>query len=812
MRIVYFVPDVTGTYTVEMTPTTAEFGAAAMGSVAITANTYKGAGVFNPSTVSYDNFNCDGCHELNNGVFADFLKTNHASVMPRRMDDPAGHFSNSCVKCHTVGVMGTVPPDNNNFEKVRTTLGWSVPHNGVGQYEDSLVALYPDLAALSGIQCENCHGPAGNHEGPGINIDVSLRSEVCAPCHFSSDRHPKGYSWDASAHANPMAEGAFYNYMNRSGCSQCHTGNGFIEQTINGGTAGTYADPVGITCATCHDPHSNKNEAQLRRPSIAEACTGCHISRVSSRGLHHAHQGPMLAGAEGPAYGPTTSTNGVGEWTGWELPGYVYENGSHGEIQEKCVTCHMAQTPTFDPTYAKPDTLLNKVGGHTFAIVWDGGTPNDESDDVLNYVGCEDCHGIVTLDFVRLTQEKTHNLLDTLASYLPKGTDGLPLAHTNATLTPVQKAGAYNYYFVANDLSYGVHNFKYAEGLLKSSIEQLKLGQGAANITSITDIPGDQGKQVLVAWNQFPAEKFAYDRVATYGVWRIDETTGEQTKPTFRMLSEIFTSGPVGATVVNGPTVYTFVGEVPASNLSGYGFVAPTLKDSSLVSGQNLAIFVVAGYSSDYSRVYMSAPDTGYSVDNLKPITPTGLIAMGTASGVMLKWNATPDPDIDYYNVYRGLTSGFDPSAAPPIAKVHTTEFTDPNVSTGVHYYYVINAVDFSGNASGHSAEASILVTGVVERGGIPTEYALRQNYPNPFNPTTEISFAIPTQTHVTITVFTVAGELVQTLVNEEVGAGNYSVTWDGRNLSGNTVGTGIYLYRIQAGEFSAVKKMIMLK
>ena len=106
--------------------------------------------------------------------------------MPSRLNEVGGHFSNnSSAVPHCRLARRHLVPDNNNFEKVRTTVGWSVPHNGPNQYEDSLVATQPGLALLSGIQCENCHGPLGQHFGPGIGVDKNLRSEVCAPCHFS---------------------------------------------------------------------------------------------------------------------------------------------------------------------------------------------------------------------------------------------------------------------------------------------------------------------------------------------------------------------------------------------------------------------------------------------------------------------------------------------------------------------------------------------------------------------------------------------------------------------------------------------------
>ena len=85
--------------------------------------------------------------------------------------------------------------------------------------------------------------------------------------------------------------------------------------------------------------------------------------------------------------------------------------------------------------------------------------------------------------------------------------------------------------------------------------------------------------------------------------------------------------------------------------------------------------------------------------------------------------------------------------------------------------------------------------------------YRLSNNYPNPFNPTTIISYSIPKQSTVTIKVFDVLGRDVSVLVNEEKPVGNYEVEFDASNLT-----SGVYFYRIQAGDFIDVKKMVLLK
>ena len=94
----------------------------------------------------------------------------------------------------------------------------------------------------------------------------------------------------------------------------------------------------------------------------------------------------------------------------------------------------------------------------------------------------------------------------------------------------------------------------------------------------------------------------------------------------------------------------------------------------------------------------------------------------------------------------------------------------------------------------------------------LPSEFTLSQNYPNPFNPVTNIDFALPRAAHVRMEVFNILGGKVCTLVDEYLSAGYKSVEWDGRSSSGRVVSSGIYLFRITAGEFSACRKALLMK
>ena len=89
----------------------------------------------------------------------------------------------------------------------------------------------------------------------------------------------------------------------------------------------------------------------------------------------------------------------------------------------------------------------------------------------------------------------------------------------------------------------------------------------------------------------------------------------------------------------------------------------------------------------------------------------------------------------------------------------------------------------------------------------IPVTFVLHQNYPNPFNPSTQISFNLPKPEFVTLEIYNTLGQKIETLLNKAMKAGQHEVEFNAQNLS-----SGIYFYRIEAGEFQDVKKMVLLR
>ena len=103
-------------------------------------------------------------------------------------------------------------------------------------------------------------------------------------------------------------------------------------------------------------------------------------------------------------------------------------------------------------------------------------------------------------------------------------------------------------------------------------------------------------------------------------------------------------------------------------------------------------------------------------------------------------------------------------------------------------------------------------VVGLDKKSSLPIKYTLSQNYPNPFNPLTRISYELPGRLPVSLKIYDINGRLIRILVNEQQSAGNKVVQWDGTDQFGKIVTSGIYFYKLEAGPFKQIKRMVLLK
>jgi len=156
------------------------------------------------------------------------------------------------------------------------------------------------------------------------------------------------------------------------------------------------------------------------------------------------------------------------------------------------------------------------------------------------------------------------------------------------------------------------------------------------------------------------------------------------------------------------------------------------------------------------------------------------------------------------------LQTSVDSTFANVFLSVSVTD-TDRDLSgfqNGQEYYWRVQGSNVMGSGPWSNVGSFFVTpTDVKEQGGIPTAYSLSQNYPNPFNPTTSIKFALPHSAFTKVTIYDILGREVQTLVNGNLEAGYYEVNFNAANLV-----SGVYIYRIQSGDFTQTKKLLLLK
>jgi len=387
---------------------------------------YKGA----PSA------NC-ACHDSTTGRLGKlpgYLTTNHWI----RAYDGVTFTVPGCFQCHVTG--WDTSAANGGFDDYYLV----VPRNTTG------------MAEMKSVLCEACHKPYT----AGTGYDTSMAATKCQSCHGNAlclgchppgDRNPTFDNWILSKHAvskyTSIPGGAFGFIPSDSNCAACHTANGFVQWSKQ-----TRIDPrvspsdtsisVGITCAACHDPHNNTNKAQLRLP-VDQICTKCHnpeydVDAVTVGWEIHHSTAYMFEGKGGYHYA-----------------GWTYNSSEHKlAIHEKCVRCHMKTIP-----YRVGLPLGLAYTGHKFE-------PRQEA--------CLECHA----DFDRLrvfdyrnTQTRCDSLATALADLLATASN----AQDSASLGWLR--AKFNYDFYEADGSHGVHNTKYAEGLLQSSIANFSLTQ-----------------------------------------------------------------------------------------------------------------------------------------------------------------------------------------------------------------------------------------------------------------------------------------------------------------------------------------------
>jgi predicted phage tail protein len=178
-----------------------------------------------------------------------------------------------------------------------------------------------------------------------------------------------------------------------------------------------------------------------------------------------------------------------------------------------------------------------------------------------------------------------------------------------------------------------------------------------------------------------------------------------------------------------------------------------------------------------------------------------------------LSWFLPTQSDGLSYELQYSMTGDF--TDAKEITGITDSKVALTDIKDGEKHYWRVRSKDNNGNLSIYSAIGTFVgqgVTAVEEENIIPDKFEVSQNYPNPFNPSTMITYSLPDAQFVTLRIYNMLGQEVATLVNNQVEAGTYNVTWNGVDNTGAKVATGTYIYRVVAGNNIITKKMILLK
>lgn len=192
------------------------------------------------------------------------------------------------------------------------------------------------------------------------------------------------------------------------------------------------------------------------------------------------------------------------------------------------------------------------------------------------------------------------------------------------------------------------------------------------------------------------------------------------------------------------------------------------------------------------------------NVDNLLPVELESFTSTISGQNVMLSWSTISELNNSGYDIERkNITSGWtkigNVTGHGTINTSNNYTYSDNNLVSG-KYNYRLKQIDFNGNYKYYELANEVII-------GTPEKYSLSQNYPNPFNPSTTINYELPKANFVSLKIYDMMGREVANLVNQTQDAGFYAVKFDASKLS-----SGIYFYKIQAGDFNAVKKFMLVK
>jgi predicted CXXCH cytochrome family protein len=355
------------------------------------------------------------CAECHGGIASGWAGTAHAGALTTLYN--SGHQASFCLPCHTTG--------------------WN-DADGIFGADDAWTAATADTLRLRDVQCEQCHGPASQHNTFAADPTDVLNpddeelwdAELCGQCHEGA-HHPTFPEWEQSGHAfSNQAAGGFV--ARNEPCMKCHVAQNFVRFLETGDMGSPVEDPAPLTCQACHSPHSKDHEGQLRLPLQGDViCGRCHTT-------------------DGVLPGERLHNSTWEVFTGtldFTYPGETYANSAHTTTftLRSCASGHVRFASYVSDT--EPAET-----GHTFEVEVDT---------------CQGCHAGATDFDVYGVQTATMGLIATLQGEI----DAAEAAGSDTT------ASFNNAQYVLDaalrEGSFGVHNTRYIQKLIQDAIDDL---------------------------------------------------------------------------------------------------------------------------------------------------------------------------------------------------------------------------------------------------------------------------------------------------------------------------------------------------
>lgn len=419
---------------------------------------------------------CENCH-------LDDAETFGRTDIEEHLTSP---FAPGCIDCH-------MPKGAKSAKAADTWVGDVTSH--LWRINTDVNAEYITDGFANGYltveyTCLKCHTDKdkawASSNAPRSHAAQIASTDECMVCHDggSSNLAQKVIAatrqWEFSQHATGERSD-----RSSGSCAKCHTNEGFIAEVTGGEVAGDIFNAIG--CFTCHDPHTNGSFALRTTDEVtlgngaefdnglSNLCVNCHKGRRDVN--TYVVAGTKLSSYYGSHYG-NQSDMLLGE-NAYEYADYSYDNSWHTDgVADPCLSCHFDESDRYE------------LGGHTFLMATEGGENVDACNvggchtgdfkiDSLNRIADVDFDGDATIEGVNDEIAGLITELETalLAAGLLSGDPGDTHPTANLVVPDVDSVGAvFNFKYVTADRSNGIHNTRYAVGLLQSSINYMTTG------------------------------------------------------------------------------------------------------------------------------------------------------------------------------------------------------------------------------------------------------------------------------------------------------------------------------------------------